>query len=243
MTAPLIEVHDDAEALATAVAGALLRLLADKQATGVVPQIALTGGTIAEAIHREVARLSPGSEVDWTRVDVFWGDERYVAPDSPDRNAGQAREAFLDIVGADPARVHQMASTADADTAEDGAETYAALVREMGTGAFDLVMLGMGPDGHIASLFPGHPQLDAAGIAVAVTDSPKPPPQRISLTFSALNRAERVWFLVSGVGKAEAVGKALASQPPDVHELPAVGVHGITATTWFLDREAASLVK
>jgi 6-phosphogluconolactonase len=242
MTAPLIEVHEDAGVLATSVAGALLRLLADKQATGRVPQIALTGGTIAEAIHLEVARLSPGTEVDWTRVDVFWGDERYVAPDSPDRNAGQAREAFLDAVGVDPARVHEMASTADADTAVAGAEAYAALVREVGTGDFDLVMLGMGPDGHVASLFPGYPQLDADGIAVAVADSPKPPPERISLTFAALNRAEEVWFLVSGSGKAEAVGKALANQPPDVHEIPAVGVHGSVSTTWFLDREAASQV-
>lgn len=243
MTAPLVEVHDDADALAAAVAGALLKLLATRQAAGGIPQIALTGGTIAEAIHREVARLSPDSGVDWSRVDVFWGDERYVAPDSPDRNAGQAREAFLDAVGADPARVHEMASTADAETAEAGAAAYAELVRSIGTGAFDLVMLGMGPDGHIASLFPGYPQLDVDDrVAVAVADSPKPPPERISLTFGALNRADEVWFLVSGSGKAEAVGKALSPQSPDVHEIPAVGVRGTETTIWFLDRDAAAQV-
>jgi len=101
-------------------------------------------------------------------------------------------------------------------------------------------MLGVGPDGHVASLFPGFPQLDVRDrVAVPVTGSPKPPPERISLTFDALNRADEVWFLVSGEGKAEAVGRALATEPPDVHEIPAVGVHGLTRTIWFLDREAA----
>ena len=90
-----------------------------------MPQIALTGGTIAEDIHREVARLAPDSEVDWSRVVVWWGDERFVAPDSPDRNAGQARAAFLDAVGADPANVHEMPSTADAADVDAAAAAYA----------------------------------------------------------------------------------------------------------------------
>jgi 6-phosphogluconolactonase len=241
---PRIEVHETAEELATTVAGALLRLLTDRQTSGEVPQIALTGGTIADAIHREVARLTPDSGVDWSRVDVFWGDERYVAPDSPDRNALAARTAFLDRVGVDPARVHEMASTADADSAEAGATAYSEVVRSVGTGNFDLVMLGVGPDGHVASLFPGRPELDVDDrIAVPVADSPKPPPERISLTFGPLNRAEEVWFLVSGEGKADAVGRALAAEPPDVHEIPAIGVHGLTKTIWFLDRGAASRVR
>ena len=87
MTAPRVEVQPDAAALATAVAGELLSRLADAQAAGHEPQIALTGGTIADAVHRELARLSPGSEVDWGRVVVWWGDERFVARDSADRNA------------------------------------------------------------------------------------------------------------------------------------------------------------
>ena len=243
MNAPRIEVHESAEELATVVAGALLRLLADRQSGGAIPQIALTGGTIAEAIHREVGRLSPGSDVDWSRVVVFGGDERFVAPDAEDRNAGQARADFLDAVGIDPARVHEMASTADADSVEAGATAYADVVREVGSGSFDLVMLGVGPDGPIASLFPGSPQLDVDDrIAVGVTGSPKPPPERISLTFPALNRADEVWFLVSGEGKAEAVGRALAARTPDVHEIPAAGVTGEVGTIWFLDRAAASQV-
>ena len=141
---------------------------------------------------------------------MWFGDERFVAPDSPDRNAGQARAAFLDAVGA--TQVHEMPSTASAATLEEGAATYGDLLREHGSGAFDVLMLGIGPDGHVASLFPGHPALDVDDtVAVGVSDSPKPPPARISLTFGALNRSTSVWFLASGEGKAEAVARALAA--------------------------------
>jgi 6-phosphogluconolactonase len=235
---PRIEVHPDAATLATAVAGELLSRLADAQAAGVVPQVALTGGTIADEIHREFARLTPASEVDWSRVVVWWGDERFVAPDSADRNAGQARAGFLDAVGVDPANVHEMPSTADAADVAAGAASYSDELREHGSGEFDVVMLGVGPDGHIASLFPGFPQLDSAEVAVGVTGSPKPPPERISLTFAALNRARSVWFLVSGEGKSGAVARALGGA--DRHDIPAAGVVGHEETIWFLDRPAAS---
>lgn len=239
MTDPRIEVHADSAALATAVAGELLTRLADAQAAGGVPQIALTGGSIADDIHREVARLSPGSEVDWSQVVVWWGDERFVAPDSPDRNAGQARAAFLDTVRADPAKVHEMPSTADVPDVDAGAAAYADMLREHGSGEFDIVMLGIGPDGHIASLFPGFAQLDVRDrIAVGVTGSPKPPPERISLTFPALNRAKSVWFLGSGDSKASAVARALGGA--ELHDIPAAGVTGHDETIWFLDRPAAS---
>jgi len=237
-TEPRIEVHEDATTLATAVAGELLSRLADAQAAGGTPQVALTGGTIAEAVHREIARLSPGSEVDWSQVVLWWGDERFVAPDSPDRNAAQARAAFIDAVGADPANVHEMPSTADAPDVDAGATAYGATLRRDGAGEFDIVMLGVGPDGHIASLFPGFPQLEDDGITVGVTGSPKPPPERVSLTFAALNRARSVWFLVNGAGKASAVASALGGA--DRHEIPAAGVSGREETIWFLDREAAS---
>lgn len=236
---PRIEVHEDAAALATSVAGELLSRLADAQAAGHVPQVALTGGTIADAVHREVARLSPGTGVDWTRVVVWWGDERFVARDDPERNAGQARAAFLDAVGIDPAHVHEMPSTADADDVTAAAAAYSSELREHGSGEFDVVMLGIGPDGHVASLFPGNPALDVRDrIAVGVTDSPKPPPLRVSLTFPALNRARSVWFMVSGDAKAPAVARALGGADP--HDTPAAGVSGHEETIWFLDRPSAS---
>ena len=238
MTEPRIEVQPDAAALATAVAGELLVRLADAQASGHEPHIGLTGGTIAEAVHRELARLSAGSDVDWSRVVVWWGDERFVAPDSADRNARGARAAFLDAVGV--TQVHEMPSTADAADVGAGAAAYSAELRSESNGEFEVLMLGVGPDGHVASLFPGHPQLDVHDeIAVAVTDSPKPPPERITLTFPALNRSRSVWLLVSGEAKAEAVAAALADEG-DLHDTPARGVEGHDETVWFLDREAAS---
>lgn len=239
MTVPLVEVHDDPATLATAVAGELLTRLVSAQRAGRVPQVALTGGTIADAVHREVARLSLDTDVDWSRVVVWWGDERFLEPGSSDRNAGQARAAFLDAVGVEPANVHEMPSTEDADSVDEGATEYEQELREHGAGEFELVMLGVGPDGHVASLFPWHRALDVDDrIAVGVTDSPKPPPERITLTFPALNRTRAAWFLVSGEEKAGAVASALGGD--DRHDTPAAGVSGTHETTWWLDRSAAS---
>ncbi len=238
-TPPRIEVHESADLLATAVAGELLARLADAQ-TGGEPHVGLTGGSIADAVHHELGRLSAVSEVDWSRVVFWWGDERFVEPASDDRNERQAREAFLDLVDVDPAKIHPMPSTESAASVEEGAVAYGDEVRRHGSGDFEVLMLGIGPDGHIASLFPGFPQLDVDDrIAVPVTDSPKPPPERISLTFAALNRAKSVWFLVSGTEKAEAVARALADGT-DPHNCPAAGVTGVDETIWFLDRPAAS---
>jgi 6-phosphogluconolactonase len=234
-----IEVHEDAGELSTSVAGELLSRIADLQAAGDVPQIALTGGTIAESIHREIARLADDSGVDWGAVDFWFGDERYVAADSPDRNAGQAQAAFLDAVGVPAHRVHAVPSTSAACAVEEAAKAYAAELAQRAPGGFDILMLGVGPDGHVASLFPGFAQLDETDLlAVPVSGSPKPPPERVSLTYKALNSSDSVWFLVSGAGKAAAVASALGGA--DLHETPAVGVTGRTETIWFLDREAAS---
>jgi 6-phosphogluconolactonase len=237
---PRIEVHVDAADLATAVAGELISRLEDAQARGEEPQIGLTGGTIADELHRELGRRGPDSEVDWSRVVVWWGDERFVAAASEDRNARQARTAFLDLLPLDPDKVHEVPSTDDASTVDEAAATYSDDLREHGAGSFEVLMLGVGPDGHVASLFPGSPQLDVGDqVAVGVTGSPKPPPERVSLTFGALNRSRSVWFLVSGVEKAGAVARAL-DPATDLHDIPAAGVTGELETIWFLDRESAS---
>ena len=238
MTDVSVSVVADAETLARTVAEQLLDRLGSIQADGRVPSIALTGGTIAIEIYRALARLD-SSAVDWTQVDFWWGDERYVPADSSDRNDRGAELDLLDVVGADPARVHAMpaADEAHPDVAS-AAASYEQELRTHGGGQFDLVLLGLGPDGHVASLFPGFPQLEAEAIAVPVTGSPKPPPERITLTFAALNRTSEVWFVVAGEGKAEAVARALA-EDGSVQQTPA---RGITAEhrTWWLDQPAAS---
>ncbi len=237
---PLIEVHADSAVLATAVAGELLNRIADAQAAGHVPDIGLTGGTIADAIHREVARLAPASGVDWGAVQFWFGDERFVPADSPERNAGQARAAFLDEVRA--MRVHEIPASDQSESAEAAATSYGETVRGEGHGDFDVLMLGIGPDGHVASLFPGHAGLGVTdAIAAAVHDSPKPPADRVTLTFEALNRAQSVWFLASGEAKADAVRRGLA-EVGSVEETPARGVSGNAETVWFLDTAAASLI-
>jgi len=233
-----LKILSDPADLASTVAQRFLQRMAAAQGRGEVPHVALTGGTIAEAIHRQIAQRAGDYDVDWARVVFWWGDERFVAPDSPDRNALQAREAFLDVVGVDPANVHEMPSTSDAADVDAAAAAYTTALKAHGSGEFDVVMLGIGPDGHIASLFPGFPQLDSTEVAVGVTGSPKPPPERVSLTFPALNRARSVWFLVSGEGKSGAVAAALGGA--DRHDTPAAGVVGHEETIWFLDRPAAS---
>lgn len=234
-----VEVYADAGSLAASVATRLLERIEALQAAGREPRIVLTGGTIADEVHREVARLARDASVDWSRIHLFWGDERYVPAHSPDRNAWQARTALLDQVPVDPARVHE-APDASYGEPEAAAAAYAEVVHQHAPDGFDLVLLGVGPDGHVASLFPQAAQLEVTDRdAVAVTDSPKPPPVRITLTFPALNRTEAVWFLVSGEAKADAVAAGLGGAP--THDLPATGVTGRSETLWLLDQAAAGV--
>lgn len=221
------------QALAVEVARRFLTLLTALQDEGRRPQVALTGGTFAQVLYEEVARQSAQASVDWTAVDFWWGDERFVPPDSPDRNAAQARAAFLDEVGA--TRVHEMPTSNSACSPEEGARAYEAQVRSADADRFDLVLLSMGPDGHVASLFPGSPQAAVTNrIAVGVTGSPKPPPERITLTFEALNRSDRIWIFASdsdaGGAKEEAFSRAKANDPA----IPATQVHGAVETIWFV---------
>jgi 6-phosphogluconolactonase len=237
--APRVVIHEDAQTLAGDTASMLLARLESAQERGEVPHVGLTGGTIADTLHREVARRATDSSVDWSRVVFWWGDERFVEAGSPDRNARQAREAFLGTLGVPEGNVHEVPAADAVATAEDAATAYSEAMRTHGAGFFEVLMLGVGPDGHVASLFPGHAALDATdAVAVAVHDSPKPPPDRVTLTFEALDRARAVWFLVSGDGKADAVAAALAGG--DLHEIPARGVSGEQETLWLLDEAAAS---
>ncbi len=226
----------DPSAVADAVATRFLERMAAAQQRGETPQVALTGGTIANAIHRQIAAQAAQHDIDWTNIVFWWGDERFVGPNSDDRNAKAARETFLDKVGA--TQIHEMPSASEAASPTEAASLYGDELRAEGTGDFDLVLLGMGPDGHVASLFPGYPQLEINDtIAVPVTGSPKPPPERVSLTFAALNRSKAVWFLVTGAEKAAATARAWAFEGT-VDETPARGIQG-PSVTWFVDEAAA----
>jgi 6-phosphogluconolactonase len=244
---PDVVVELDVEHLARAAAEALVARLAAAQAVHGSAAVVLTGGGIGIAVLEQVAALAaePVREtVDWTAVDVWWGDERFVPAADDDRNEKAARRALLDVVGVPAERVHAMPpSDGDFAEPEDAAAWYAGqLAAAAADGAavprLDLLLLGMGPEGHVASIFPDSPAIEDARTVVAVRDCPKPPPTRISLGFPAINAAEEVWLLVSGEAKAPAVAQALAGADPA--ELPAAGVHGTRATRWLLDRAAAA---
>ncbi len=246
VSAPGIIVHRTADLLAETVSARLVTRLVDLVASGRVASVVLTGGGIADRVHAAVASAPARDAVDWRRVEWWWGDERYLPPGDPDRNETQARQALLDHIEVDPSRVHPMPAddgTSDADTA---AEAYARTLAQATSPedhavvpSFDVLMLGVGPDGHIASLFPERPALhEEDRPVVGVHGSPKPPPTRITLTFPALNHAREVWFLVSGVEKAKAVRLVLGGS--GAMQTPASGVQGTHRTLWLLDRDAAS---
>ncbi|MGA8852306.1 MAG: 6-phosphogluconolactonase [Aeromicrobium sp.] len=225
-------VHPDPESLATGIADRLGRLVTATQSEGREPHVVLTGGTIAIAAYERLR----ADAADWSRVHWWWGDERFVPAGHADRNDQQARDAFLDRLAVPADHVHAMPAHGCSESMAEAADGYAATLP---ANPFDLVLLGMGPDGHVASLFPGFAQLtEMDRRCVEVFGSPKPPSERITLTFPALNHAAEVWFLVSGESKAEALTKAFGDGP--VFETPARGVRGLQQTLWLLDEGAAS---
>lgn len=226
--------HRDADNLARAVAERLLRSLAELQHDKEVVHLCLTGGRIANRIYADFADLVPASDLDPTRLHLWWGDERFLETGDPDRNALQALAVLARTLHLESSQTHSMpASTGKADPG-DSAFAYA---EELGDTRFDICLLGMGRDGHVASIFPDHPSFDSTkALAIGVTDAPKPPSERISLTFNALNRSDQVWLLVSGADKARAVARALEGD----QTVPAGHLHGRDATLWFLDEEAAA---
>ena len=235
-----VERFPSAEELASGAARSLLDRLNELQAAGSVPRLVLTGGRIADQVHARVA--AEPDAVRWSDIEIWWGDERYVPSADPDRNARQVRDTLLDKVAVAADRVHEM----PASDSEYGADAEAAALAYSATLLanapaegpwFDILMLGIGDDGHCASLFPGrHEILDPAPV-VAVRRSPKPPPTRLSLGMFTLKQAREVWFVASGAEKAEAVAAAFTGH--DELDVPAAGPRGIERTRWFLDEDAA----
>jgi len=233
-----VVVHASPALLAAATAARLVTRLVDVQAAGRVPSVVLTGGGVGIDVLAQIAGSPARDAVDWRRVDIFWGDERFVPAESDDRNEKAAREALLDRVPLDAARVHAMAASdgpfgADVDAA---AEAYARVISRRN--GFDVLMLGMGPEGHIASIFPESPAVYDDRPAVAVRNCPKPPPTRISLTLPTIRTAQEVWVVTAGAGKAAAV--AMAFDGAGEVALPVAGAVGQARTLWLLDRAAAS---
>lgn len=239
MTTPQIIVLPGPDELAAAAAEALVEKIRAAQSERGVAQVVLTGGGIGTAVLGAVLAAPGVGEVDWAAVEIWWGDERYLPEGDPERNETGARAALLDHLALDPARVHPM--PAAGDDPQRAAQLYADLLAAAGGGvvpAFDVLMLGVGPEGHVASLFPGLPGVHEAAPVIAVYDSPKPPPTRLSLTFPSLRAAREVWILASGEGKAAAIAAAAAGGTSPL-EVPAAGARGSERTIFWLDAAAA----
>jgi len=206
-------------------------------------QIVLTGGGTGIGM---LAKLAGSDRIDWSKVHLFWGDERYVPEADNERNYKQAREALLDRVDIPAANVHAMPASDgefgdDLDAAAVAYDHVLAANAEPGqpTPYFDVHLLGMGGEGHINSLFPHTAAVrETSRMVVGVPDSPKPPPRRITLTLPAIQRSREVWLIVSGAAKADAVAAAIGGADPV--DVPAAGAVGRDATVWLLDEGAAA---
>ncbi|WP_426624167.1 6-phosphogluconolactonase [Leifsonia sp. McL0607] len=236
-------VHPDKEALAASVAARFLTKTIDILDDLGAANIALTGGTMGIAVLEAVNSSPAHDTIDWSKVHFWWGDERFVEKSSGERNERQAREALLDHLPVPPENIHPFPASDEIPDLDEAASVYAAELAAFAPDGqefprFDITFLGVGPDGHIASLFP-----DRAGIreteatVVAVRDSPKPPPERLSLTRPVLNASDRIWLVLSGSDKASALGLALAGA--SYTEVPVAGAKGRKRTVFFVDKEAA----
>jgi 6-phosphogluconolactonase len=239
-------VHSGGDVLAAAVAARLITAITDAQAARGSASVVLTGGRTGIGVLEQVRRSPALGAVNWSAVDVFWGDERFLPAGDGERNETQARQALLDHVDVDPSRVHPMAPSdgefgSDADAAAAHyAELLAGLAPEgASVPSFDVLMLGVGEEGHTASLFPDTPYVrEESRTAVGVHDCPKPPPTRISLTLPAIGAAREVWLMTTGKAKAEPVAAALGGAKPV--DIPAAGAVGRERTLWLLDSDAAA---
>jgi 6-phosphogluconolactonase len=246
MSAPGVLVHRDAPLLAKAVAARLVTRLVDAAAARGAASVVLTGGGIGTAVLAELSAAPAADAVDWRHLDVWWGDERFLPAGDPERNETGAQEALLGKVDVDPGRIHPMPGPdgPDGDDPEAAAARYAAWLSAAArpedhgqVPSFDLLLLGIGPEGHVASLFPGMPALYDDRPVVAVRGSPKPPPVRLTLTLPAICAAREVWMIAAGEEKAGAVQLALSGAGPV--QVPAAAARGRQRTLFLLDRSAA----
>ncbi|KIF73942.1 6-phosphogluconolactonase [Streptomyces sp. 150FB] len=248
MSVPQLVVHRDKELMAQATAARLITRIVDAQASRGSASVVLTGGRNGNGLLAALSSAPARDAIDWSRLDLWWGDERFLPEGDPERNVTQAREALLDSVPLDPSRVHAMPAS-DGPYGSDVEAAAAAYATELVAAArpedhasvpsFDVLMLGVGPDTHVASLFPELPGVrETERSVVAVRGAPKPPPLRISLTLPAIRAAHEVWLLAAGEDKAEAAEIALSGAGEI--QAPAAGAYGRSRTLWLLDAAAAS---
>jgi len=237
---PIIDIAVDPEDMATRVATWLTTRIVsatDRFA------LSLAGGSTPKRVYELLASPAYSSYIDWSKVHLFWGDERYVPFDHADSNYCMVHEALIAHVPIPPGNVHRC--PVDAPTPQAAAEQYqqelksfyGADVLDPARPLFDVTLLGIGPDGHTASLFPGSEALnEKRAWTTFIVDAKKAPPERVSLTYPALESSAAILFLVAGADKREALAGALAKDPA----LPAARIETDAPVLWFIDKAAAS---
>lgn len=238
-----LEVLPGVKALNEAVGRAFLarlRTLIDEAEVGSRVDLAISGGAVATSLLPSL--LPRVGDVDWSRVRVWLVDERFVPAGHADRNDDQAWEGFFHAAsGVELVRMPTSDESAPGAGSLDAATSAfeATWTELMGSGSFDIALIGMGPDGHICSLFPGRVDLEEPSPILAIRNSPKPPPERITVSMPVMRACPEVWLTTAGEGKAEAVGRAFAGASP--LDLPVAGILG-PSTRVYLDQAAAAKI-
>lgn len=244
MTTRILRTFADAEAVSQAAAVEFARSAAEAvQARGRFA-VALSGGSTPRRLYQILAEPPYRTQIDWGKIQIFWGDERCVPPDHKDSNYRMAREAMLDRLPIPSEEIHRLEAerTDLAEAARAYQNTLARVLCSQPDGqppALDLVLLGMGPDGHTASLFPGTRALEETTAWVVVNYVPKFATDRLTLTVPILNRAREVLFLVAGADKAERLVEVLEG-PHEPTRLPSQLIRPAGRLFWFIDQQAAA---
>lgn len=241
-----VVIAETKDQLADSVASRFLSRVAKRTSSGKESHISLTGGSMGSAVLAAAGRRSRIKEIDWTLVHFWWSDERWLPRGDAERNDRQALDALLDALPIPAENIHTVAGSDEGIELDAAAERYAAELARFGTDehpwpSFQICFLGVGPDAHIASLFPDRPEIQNTDRAVLpVRDSPKPPPERVTFTRPVINSSQRVWMVMSGADKASALGLALAGA--SYQSVPAAGAKGTRRTVFFVDQAAAGKV-
>ncbi|GAB2970969.1 6-phosphogluconolactonase [Frigoribacterium salinisoli] len=237
-------VHPDKGSLGASVAARFITKIIDVLEEQAAASVVVSGGSVSTLVLAAIRDSAARDSVDWSKVSFWWADERWVEAGDDDRNDRQAGLDLLDHIGVLPENVHRMGAVGDYPDPLAAAEAYAELLHEHAQGddatpRFDITLLGVGPDGHVASLFPDREHVGASGPDVMVVqDSPKPPPVRLTLSLPVINASQRVWIILAGAEKAASLGLALAGAGAD--QVPVAGVKGRKRTVFFIDQAAAS---
>lgn len=241
-----VRILADAEALARAATDLFAHLTIEAVNLRGRASVALSGGSSPRRMGERLAIPPARDRVPWDRLEVFWGDERWVSQDDPESNAGDARRTFLDAVPIPPTQIH--AFSTDLPDPSAAARAYGARIQAVigegeGVPRFDLVLLGMGDDGHTASLFPETAALGERDTWAVANRVPKLDATRLTLTVPVLNGGREVVFLVAGAGKAEALAAVLEG-PETPDHIPAQMIRPIDGRLlWLVERDAASWLR